>query len=372
MSENLMMVFEIVPVFVIIAVLEMLMPKLTRKGIAFGVKIPEEKSDSQEIKGIYKIFLKENIVISILFIIISGISAYYCKAILLIILLIAFIGLEFVIYISANRKVKKLKESMGWNKGKKQVVSIDMDFSKDKGKKAVVSPLWFLIPVVIIAVNIITGLAVYKNIPGTVVTHWNAAGKPDGWVHKSYGVISLMPCIMICLTAVLFFAYKIIGWSKQQISSENPEESIEKNRRFRFIWSGILTAMTVFVDLIMTVINFNTLTITNFNSTFLNSFSIIIVILVVIASVYTGQGGSRIKVSNKETESKKVIDRDDDKNWKIANSLYFNPDDPALFVEKRFGIGWTLNFGNKMAIAVIILLIIFIVAMAIIPNLILK
>ena len=26
--------------------------------------------------------------------------------------------------------------------------------------------------------------------------------------------------------------------------------------------------------------------------------------------------------------------------------FYSNPDDPALFVPKRFGIGYTLNFGN--------------------------
>lgn len=26
--------------------------------------------------------------------------------------------------------------------------------------------------------------------------------------------------------------------------------------------------------------------------------------------------------------------------------IYYNPDDPAVLVEKRFGIGYTLNFGN--------------------------
>jgi uncharacterized membrane protein len=27
--------------------------------------------------------------------------------------------------------------------------------------------------------------------------------------------------------------------------------------------------------------------------------------------------------------------------------IYYNPDDPALIVEKRIGIGWTLNLGNR-------------------------
>jgi len=33
--------------------------------------------------------------------------------------------------------------------------------------------------------------------------------------------------------------------------------------------------------------------------------------------------------------------------WKFG-LLYYNPNDSALMVEKRFGIGYTLNFGNRM------------------------
>jgi uncharacterized membrane protein len=31
--------------------------------------------------------------------------------------------------------------------------------------------------------------------------------------------------------------------------------------------------------------------------------------------------------------------------WKLG-MFYFNPDDPALFVEKRIGIGYTINFAH--------------------------
>ena len=37
-----------------------------------------------------------------------------------------------------------------------------------------------------------------------------------------------------------------------------------------------------------------------------------------------------------------------DHAWKLG-IIYFNPDDPAFLVEKRFGIGWTLNFGHRWA-----------------------
>ncbi|MEE4330124.1 MAG: DUF5808 domain-containing protein [Wenzhouxiangella sp.] len=41
-------------------------------------------------------------------------------------------------------------------------------------------------------------------------------------------------------------------------------------------------------------------------------------------------------------------DRSPDGAWKLG-MIYFNPDDPALWLEKRFGVGYTLNFGRPMA-----------------------
>lgn len=43
--------------------------------------------------------------------------------------------------------------------------------------------------------------------------------------------------------------------------------------------------------------------------------------------------------------------RPPDAAWK--GSFYCNPNDPALLVPKRFGIGYTLNFGNPWSWAVL-------------------
>jgi uncharacterized membrane protein len=40
-----------------------------------------------------------------------------------------------------------------------------------------------------------------------------------------------------------------------------------------------------------------------------------------------------------------VVFRDDDRYWS-GGLFYNNPDDPAVFVPKRYGLGWTVNFGN--------------------------
>jgi uncharacterized membrane protein len=40
--------------------------------------------------------------------------------------------------------------------------------------------------------------------------------------------------------------------------------------------------------------------------------------------------------------------------------FYSNPDDPSLFVPKRFGIGYTLNFGNPWSWAVVVFIILMV------------
>src|SRR5215469_14987456 len=41
--------------------------------------------------------------------------------------------------------------------------------------------------------------------------------------------------------------------------------------------------------------------------------------------------------------------------WK--GIFYYKPDDPALFVPKRYGIGYTLNFGNSWSWVVLALIL---------------
>lgn len=42
------------------------------------------------------------------------------------------------------------------------------------------------------------------------------------------------------------------------------------------------------------------------------------------------------------------VDQTSDACWRLG-SIYYNPQDPAIFVQKRIGFGYTLNFGNHRA-----------------------
>ena len=65
-----------------------------------------------------------------------------------------------------------------------------------------------------------------------------------------------------------------------------------------------------------------------------------------------GQGGHRAvaPAARREVHG----DATPDHAWKVGGLYYVNPHDPAMWVENRFGLGYTLNFGNWRAWLLII------------------
>ena len=61
-----------------------------------------------------------------------------------------------------------------------------------------------------------------------------------------------------------------------------------------------------------------------------------------------GQGGSRLERAAAGSPLTNGVA--DNRVWYLGG-FYVNRDDPSIFVEKRFGIGYTINFGNPKAVA---------------------
>lgn len=74
-------------------------------------------------------------------------------------------------------------------------------------------------------------------------------------------------------------------------------------------------------------------------------------VVAIVAPMRMGQGGSRLSAEPGDappTGPDVIGDRTDDRHWKWG-LFYSNPNDPALWVEKRFGIGWTINMARPGA-----------------------
>ncbi|AUN17408.1 hypothetical protein B2H91_02220 [Clostridium botulinum] len=366
MSENLFLSILLGFCNLLLLAFQIVTPKTTRKDIFLGVRIPEEESEKMEIKNIYKSFVLWNIIISLPVIFLLSFIVYKFNNIgLFVLFTFIYIFISFLIYIKFNNDVKKLKSNKNWFKNKKQVIAVDTEFSSENANKSLISPLCFLIPILIILITIFINIKAYPNLPNKVATHWDFNGNVNGYQNKSTFLIYQMPLMELFITSIFFLCYKIIGWSKKQISAVNPEESKTRNKLFRRILSIYMTFSAIAMTIFLSIINFQIMKVIDINDKYMMYFSLIFTLSIIIATILlgvkVGQGGSNLKLNYKNDNKNNFINKDDDDHWILGNTIYYNKEDPSLFIEKRVGIGWTINAGRPLGLIIYISLILIII-----------
>ncbi len=356
----LLLIVILIPVFISL----IFIPFWTRKTESFGVTIPEEAYHRADIKGMRKKYAWMTgllaAAITIAFLFISGGKNENFISILFTIFISAYIFASYSIYWMFHRQMKELKaKNKDWMQ-KQQLVTVDTGF---RSQKLTHSNFWFVIPFLISIVTIIITLTNYQQIPDRFPVKYSFSGDVTDWAHKSYRSVLLLPIMQNYLTLLLLFLNTVISKAKQQVSAANPQVSLQQNVIFRRRWSlfiifmgiGLVGMLMLHQLSIIYPINQRVLTITPI------VFTIAILAASILLSITTGQGGSRIKIKGIGSPGK-IINRDDDQYWKLG-LFYFNKNDPALFVEKRFGIGWTNNFAHPLSWIILIVIILLIIVL---------
>ncbi len=218
---------------------------------------------------------------------------------------------------------------------------------------------------------ILAGVAValwlrWDQIPARVPIHWGVEGKPDEWPAKSWASIFSLPMIGAWVCALLCGISCVIGSGARRIHSSGKAGGREG--KFARAILFILLAMGYWFALLSGTIGLTVLR-PNLNAP-IPEFWLIIPVEIVIVTVILGigyrmgQGGWRMdRASGEKTgpqDDQPVGDRTPDECWKLG-MFYYNPNDPAAVVEKRFGIGWTLNFACPKSWILIGVLVVFMV-----------
>ncbi|HEY6285864.1 MAG TPA: DUF5808 domain-containing protein [Ktedonobacteraceae bacterium] len=94
-----------------------------------------------------------------------------------------------------------------------------------------------------------------------------------------------------------------------------------------------------------------------------------LLVALVLVLLWHPQRSQRKASTSADRQPTSTVFRDDDRYW-YGGFFYSNPDDPALFVEKRYGLGWTLNFGHPQAKLVLIVSLVVVLVLSILPILI--
>jgi uncharacterized membrane protein len=190
----------------------------------------------------------------------------------------------------------------------------------------------------------------WDRIPARVPIHWGVDGLPDGWAAK--GLVSVFGCTAIGLMICLLVAGLGHGISRgvRRINSTGAADSRET--RFIRVISFFLLGTEYWLAVLLGLLSLAVLR-ADPQAPLPAFFPILAGQTLLIATIFfiiwrTGQGGWRLRPAGESESSNTALpigDRTPDECWKLG-LIYFNPNDPALFVEKRFGVGWTLNCAN--------------------------
>ncbi|WP_055106519.1 DUF1648 domain-containing protein [Paenibacillus ihumii] len=340
---TLMLVFMFIPIVVSLA----FMPYLTRETVSFGISVSEETFRSEPLRRMRQRYAAISLVVYIPLLIAGVYAAMLGNSALQGALLGALISLIVLISIALNLvfhfKMRRIKASLPAAAKEKTVIAVDTSFHR---RKLVLSNKWYIIHVGLTLISAAAALLYYDRIPEQIALKFDMQGNVINSAAKSYATV-LFPNIMQLLIIALFI---FVNWSilrsRQQLSAGNPEHSVRQNTIFRRRWSIFTMLSGLAMVSLFSFVQLNM--IYPLESSIVMLVSLIIPIFVVLFAIAlsftTGQGGSRVERPESGSPVQPV---NDDAYWKLG-AIYYNPNDPSFFVEKRVGIGWTMNFAHPM------------------------
>lgn len=332
--------------------------RFSNNGIYFGVRVPLEYKNDIDILRLEKKYKKENIVFVLpLIILLNILYIFNIKMWLLLTYTFISIGITQILPIIYWKKMKRIKNERGWKVLSKNVIIVETGLRQPKKNsriKALETKHYLILLIIPFVISILT-LINYNKLPELIPVHYNAAGVVDKVVEKgttaAYMNLAGIPFMLVLMIFFFVLINKITVNSKSDLFSGKIKGTIEKKLLFKkyiSIFTWILALETL---IIMSLPQVSILF--DLGTEIMTIPMVILFISIgvfILISYYFGQGGRNIKTTEEGEENY----RDDDDRY-ILGSIYYNKNDPALMVEKRIGVGWTVNLAHPIGMILMVL-----------------
>ncbi|WP_432358222.1 DUF1648 domain-containing protein [Sporosarcina sp. UB5] len=346
-------------IILFLTVMQAAIPFLLKKTIVFGVTIPEGHTDDIALANYKKTYSA-----IIFFIGIAGLITYmnwgvgnqlYEERLVFTGLIIQFgvLLISMGLYLYFHIKTMKRKRDNKWGENLKRVRVADLT---SRSTDEMLPSLMFALPSAITLGLIGYTAAQYGAMPDLIPTHWGPDGQPDAFTQKNpFSVIALL-LVLLVMQGMMLAINASTKKSGVKLNAAKKSTSRIQQLSFRKYTSWLLFFTSVSMTVLFSFLQLTTIH-GNIGGPILMlamplGFLFITLIVTAIYAFKVGQGGSRLQLEIDEEPIEGVTDYDDDAYWK-AGVFYVNKNDPSIFVEKRFGVGWTLNFGNPIGYLIV-------------------
>lgn len=322
-------------------VLLAVMPWLTPRGEVFAVTVPAAARRDPRImrlrRGYVACMLATTVVITGL-----GVAGAYDVLVWSVLAcLLPALGLAAMLV--CRSRVQAIKVQEGWRA------------ESAKASAAVLPPeaprplplAWNLLYVPVILATVVLTVALYPAMPDQIPMHAGLDGQVNSWADKSVMSASLPVVVQLFFAGTLtgvhagVLASKKGGSGSRRVASQIAYGKFAQMETFVLLGTGL--ALTASMGLI--VLASAELISLSDAGVFISVITVAVLVIEIAVAVWCGQSGSRLLGEAAGVGVPDEMDADEDALWKVG-VFYVNRDDPSIMVPKRFGIGWTLNFGN--------------------------
>ena len=202
----------------------------------------------------------------------------------------------------------------------------------------------------------------YADLPPMVPTHFGLSGAPDAWRPKSFSTVMLLPLMTLVIGVSLGVIAFLTSRAKRALRYPLTEVSVAAQTRFREAMTRYISAVGMMATLMLTLMAISSIRVALGLERGLSPVAMIIAGVLLVAAlagtIYIGlrygQGGARLERAASRAPLTNGLA--DNRYW-VLGMFYVNRDDPAILVEHRFGLGYTINLGNWRAVALFVLFI---------------
>jgi uncharacterized membrane protein len=309
-------------------------PTISRPGIFFGVTVPPDFRTRPVARGYLRRYrLVVASAAGLALIAMPAVTSPRVKVAMLLLQTLA----AFAAWIWTHRAVRSMAGTVATVP--RVAVLAPRDTSVPGGVLTLVGPF------LILAAAALLLYSRWDLIPDRFPTRWNLDGSPQRWATKSmrsvYGGFAFGGALLAAFTAQTVLLLK----RTRQIAAAGPAADAEWRFKRRTVLQSILATymMAIGASYFATRPLFDAQGGLGAGIWLWMGAVVVLTTAFVSWMLWVGQGGQRRVPAGERAPV--AGDATPDSAWG-GGLFYFNPEDPAIFVEKRMGVGWTLNFGN--------------------------
>lgn len=331
-------VTPLISTYLIITCFFILQPWFSRKNVVFGIVFADDHIwESSQIKKIRRRYMIESAASA--FLIIVGL--YLLKAAVRItdaqminVSVILLIIVDSLVFVISNRRTRAFKRTMQPDAAlTSRSVIVEM---KKSDRESLLPLRWMLLLVPLFVATLAVAWFGYPYMSESIPTHFGLTG-PDRWSHKSWPTVLSPAYLQVMLALIILFIRRAPASVRG-----NPDAAPDYDR-FRKIMGILMIALGLIAEVIFLVLEISFIHPVSPAWFFAGTIAVFAVVLAMILLF--------MRLARAKHAAGPILD--DDGRW-IWGMFYFNPSDPSIFVEKRVGIGYTINMARPIAWIVLI------------------